>query len=128
MNDDSKEKRALGELWEKGSNGKCLFLFTEKSMDGLDVSAQLERKSRYSNSVPLWRQSLLFNHKTFELLHRLDLVLFCRMCTVAPFEYVSVPIRQPASPNQLLTWPPAPILPEMISAEIDNAKEEMKQE
>jgi type III restriction enzyme len=43
-NDDSKEKRALGELWEKRSNDRCLFLFAERNVDGMDVSAQIRKK------------------------------------------------------------------------------------
>ncbi|WP_263367954.1 DEAD/DEAH box helicase [Edaphobacter bradus] len=43
-NDDSNEKRALGELWEKRSNGRCLFLFAEKKLDSMDVSAQIRQK------------------------------------------------------------------------------------
>lgn len=46
-NDDSKEKRELGELWEKRSNGKCLFLFAEKSVDGMDVLAQIRMKQSH---------------------------------------------------------------------------------
>lgn len=29
-NDDSREKRAVGELWAKKSGGQCLFLMAEK--------------------------------------------------------------------------------------------------
>jgi type III restriction enzyme len=43
-NDDSKEKRALGQLWEKRSNGKGVFLFAEKSVNGSDLAAQLASK------------------------------------------------------------------------------------
>jgi type III restriction enzyme len=43
-NDDSKEKRALGQLWEKRSNGKGLFLFAEKSVAGSSVASQLASK------------------------------------------------------------------------------------
>ena len=45
-NDDSKEKRALGELWEKRSNGNGLYLFAEKSVEGSNVASQLTRKLR----------------------------------------------------------------------------------
>ena len=34
-NDDSREKRDLGELWEKRSNGQCLFIMPK----GKDFSA-----------------------------------------------------------------------------------------
>lgn len=43
-NDDSREKKQLGELWEQRSDGKCLFLFAEKSINGMDVAAQIKRK------------------------------------------------------------------------------------
>jgi hypothetical protein len=42
--DDSKEKHALGELWEKRRGGRCLFLFAEKSVGGLNVASQLVSK------------------------------------------------------------------------------------
>ena len=41
-NDDSKEKRNLGELWEERSNGKGLFLMAEKrKAQGSDLYKQL---------------------------------------------------------------------------------------
>lgn len=44
-NDDSKEKRDIGELWEKHSNGKGLFLFaTYKDDNGRDVYQQIADK------------------------------------------------------------------------------------
>ncbi len=44
-NDDSKEKRNLGELWEERSNGKGLFLMAEKrNAQGSDVYKQLVDK------------------------------------------------------------------------------------
>ena len=42
-NDDSKEKKNLGELWAEKSNGKCLFLMTVKDDNGVDVKGQIER-------------------------------------------------------------------------------------
>lgn len=48
-NDDSKEKRLLGELWQEKSNGKGLFLMAEKQ-DGLgrgvfdQLSAKIEKR------------------------------------------------------------------------------------
>lgn len=42
-NDDSREKKAVGELWAKSSKGKCLFLFAVEDDNGLDVYAQLDR-------------------------------------------------------------------------------------
>lgn len=44
-NDDSKEKINIGELWEKKSNGKGLFLFAVKrDSNGRDVYLQIEDK------------------------------------------------------------------------------------
>lgn len=44
-NDDSKEKINIGELWEKKSNGKGLFLFAVKQdVQGRDVYRQIEDK------------------------------------------------------------------------------------
>lgn len=44
-NDDSKEKKDVGELWEKHSNGKGLFLFaTYKDDNGRDVYQQIADK------------------------------------------------------------------------------------
>lgn len=44
-NDDSQEKRNLGELWEEKSNGKALFLMAEKQdSKGRDVYRQLADK------------------------------------------------------------------------------------
>jgi type III restriction enzyme len=50
-NDDSKEKRALGELWEKRSNGRCLFLFAEKNINGMNVSAQIKMKQSEPHTI-----------------------------------------------------------------------------
>lgn len=41
-NDDSKEKKLLGELWAKKSNGKCLFLMAVKDDKGLNIKQQIE--------------------------------------------------------------------------------------
>jgi type III restriction enzyme len=41
--DDSREKKAIGELWAKSSNGNCVFLFAVESDEkGRDVFAQIE--------------------------------------------------------------------------------------
>ena len=40
-NDDTNEKRVVGALWEKASEGQGLFAIIEKNLDGLDVRAQL---------------------------------------------------------------------------------------
>ena len=45
-NDDSKEKRALGELWENRSSGRGLFLFAEKKADGRNMASQIANKLR----------------------------------------------------------------------------------
>lgn len=39
--DDTAEKRAVGELWERTSDGKGLFVLAEKSVDGLDTRSQI---------------------------------------------------------------------------------------
>ena len=41
--DDSKEKRELGELWEKRSNGKCLFVMP-KGKDFALIRSSINRK------------------------------------------------------------------------------------
>lgn len=44
-NDDSREKRQVGEQWEKSSGGRCLFLFAVKQdEDGRSVQQQLADK------------------------------------------------------------------------------------
>jgi type III restriction enzyme len=46
-NDDSKEKKVLGQLWDAKSKGRALFLMAEKcDKDGRDVYQQLEQKVR----------------------------------------------------------------------------------
>jgi type III restriction enzyme len=42
-NDDSAEKRAIGQAWARASGGRGLFLMAEKRLDGLDLAAQLQR-------------------------------------------------------------------------------------
>lgn len=42
-NDDSREKRAVGELWARKSGGKCMFLMAElKDKQGKGVYQQLD--------------------------------------------------------------------------------------
>ena len=41
---DTAEKRTIGELWERRSEGRGIFLVVEKEIDGLDMRGQLERK------------------------------------------------------------------------------------
>ena len=40
-NDDSVEKRKLGQLWAERSGGKALFLMAEKQKDGMNVAEQI---------------------------------------------------------------------------------------
>lgn len=42
--DDTAEKRTIGELWERQSDGKGLFIVAEKTVEGNDVRRQLTRK------------------------------------------------------------------------------------
>ena len=41
---DTAEKRTVGELWERKSDGKCLFLVAEKLVDGADTRVQILAK------------------------------------------------------------------------------------
>ncbi len=41
---DSDEKRAVGQLWERSSDGGCLFIMVEKKVGGLDMRGQLLAK------------------------------------------------------------------------------------
>ena len=41
---DTVEKRTIGALWERESEGKCLFLVVEREVEGLDMREQLLRK------------------------------------------------------------------------------------
>jgi type III restriction enzyme len=43
-NDDSREKRQVGERWEIASNGRCLFLFAVKDEMGQSVHQQIANK------------------------------------------------------------------------------------
>ncbi len=45
MLEDAREKRAIGELWERSSGGKGLFLMAEKSVQGKDVASQIGEKT-----------------------------------------------------------------------------------
>ena len=41
-NDDSREKRDIGEVWAKASGGRCVFVMvTHASVAGMSVEAQL---------------------------------------------------------------------------------------
>ena len=42
-NDDSREKRAIGNAWARASGGRGLFLMAEKSLNGLDLAAQFQQ-------------------------------------------------------------------------------------
>lgn len=41
---DTMEKEAIGELWERKSNGKCLFIIVRVEIDGRDMRRQLAQK------------------------------------------------------------------------------------
>ena len=41
---DTAEKRAIGELWERKSNGRGVFALTEKSVGGKDMRMQIVDK------------------------------------------------------------------------------------
>ena len=41
---DTREKRLIGELWERQSQGRCLFLMAERLRDGSDMRGQLRKK------------------------------------------------------------------------------------
>jgi type III restriction enzyme len=43
-NDDSLEKKLVGEQWEKASKGKCLFLFAIKDDLGRNIIKQIADK------------------------------------------------------------------------------------
>ena len=43
---DTAEKRTIGELWERESNGTGLFILTEKSIDGKDGAAAVDGEDR----------------------------------------------------------------------------------
>ncbi|MFI9653101.1 DEAD/DEAH box helicase family protein [Guyparkeria sp. GHLCS8-2] len=43
---DTREKRIIGDLWEKSSDGKGLFIIVEKNSDGQDMRSQLIGKVR----------------------------------------------------------------------------------
>ena len=42
--DDTREKLTIGELWERRSDGKGLFIIVEKTKDEKDMRAQLAEK------------------------------------------------------------------------------------
>ena len=42
--EDSAAKRAIGALWERQSEGKCLFIMVERELDGRDMRQQLTDK------------------------------------------------------------------------------------
>ena len=47
-NQDTQEKALIGELWEKHTKGKGLFLLAVKNKDGKDVAEQIKAKIKYS--------------------------------------------------------------------------------
>ncbi len=38
---DTSEKRVIGEIWARKSEGKCVFLIAERSKDGKDTRGQI---------------------------------------------------------------------------------------
>ena len=46
---DTQEKRLIGELWERQSEGRCLFLMAERLKDSLDMRGQLSKKLLTAN-------------------------------------------------------------------------------
>jgi type III restriction enzyme len=41
---DTAEKRTIGQLWERNSGGKGLFVVVEKTLDGKDMRTQMIEK------------------------------------------------------------------------------------
>jgi type III restriction enzyme len=52
---DTNEKRTIGQLWEKSSGGRCLFIVVEKEVAGRDMWAQLRAKMAGSDLVGAFR-------------------------------------------------------------------------
>ena len=52
---DTNEKRTVGQLWEKSSGGRGLFIVVEKEVAGRDMWAQLIAKMAGSDSVGAFR-------------------------------------------------------------------------
>ena len=51
-NEDSKNKDAIGQLWEKSSNGKCLFVMaSKKDNKGLTLLEQIQNKIMINNTL-----------------------------------------------------------------------------
>ena len=48
---DTAEKRTIGALWEKASEGKGLFIIAERMVDGMDVREQLTQKIGDTSNV-----------------------------------------------------------------------------
>lgn len=42
-NDDSREKRAVGEVWQQASKGRVVFMFVERDAEGANMRSQIER-------------------------------------------------------------------------------------
>ena len=51
-NDDSREKRAIGNAWARASGGRGLFLMAEKMLNGLDMGSQLRSALATTTSNP----------------------------------------------------------------------------
>ena len=63
---DTQEKRTIGALWERGSNGRALFLVVEKECDGLDMREQMKQRISGSSEehflqlLSEWRKETAF--------------------------------------------------------------------
>lgn len=42
-NDDSRDKKAVGRVWQLASGGKGVFVFVEKEKEGENMRAQMEK-------------------------------------------------------------------------------------
>lgn len=43
-NDDSREKRSVGEVWQQASKGRTVFMFVEREVGGANMRAQMESR------------------------------------------------------------------------------------
>ena len=48
---DTAEKRTIGELWERKSNGRGLFILVEKQVHGKDIRTQIQEKAKPSSHI-----------------------------------------------------------------------------
>ena len=63
---DTQEKRTVGALWERRSNGRAIFLVVEKERDGLDMRGQMKQRVAGSSEehflqlLSEWRKDTAF--------------------------------------------------------------------